>query len=147
MQNAIQRESIFEYEQETDYYIYSVVDHENHYKPGIAFSHKDRISGRSDFYGEQKYLQIFPTRQHAYLFEQAVLKHSLGNLPSNPDSSFFQHHGSGEVREIPLEDLMRLIEWLNDELDELGLWQFAIAHVPMTKEQRADCQKLVESPE
>lgn len=147
VQNAIQMKGVYEYEQETDYYIYSVVDHENHYKPGIAFSHKDRIRGRSDFYGDQEYLQIFPTRHHAYFFEQAVLEHSLENLPSNPDASFFQYDGSGEVREIPLEDLMRLIEWLNDELDELGLWRFAIAHVSMTKEQREDCHKLVESPE
>ena len=43
-----------------------------------------------------------------------------------------------------LDDLIKSIDWLNEELDELGLWMFAVAYVSMTEEQKKCCRELAE---
>ena len=49
---------------------------------------------------------------------------------------------------LPADDLVLIAIHLADELEELGLWEFAVAYVPMTSPQRAICQQraLADAP-
>ena len=142
VQKAIEGTGNFEHPQETDYYIYSVAEFERHYKPGISFSRKDRIRGRSEFYGDEEYLQIYPTRRDAYFIEQAILEATKKKMPKDSNASFYRFEGSGEVREIDLNELLEIVNWYNQELERLGIWEFAATHVPMTDQQRTHCKRL-----
>jgi Mor family transcriptional regulator len=107
-----------------------------HCKPGIAFDVDARVD---DEYGELVLELWFATRAEAYFLEQAVLDATRGSA-SCPDD-LRDWAGASEVRAMPASDMLPIVLRLADELEELGMWEFAARYVPMTAAQRAQCQQ------
>jgi hypothetical protein len=47
---------------------------------------------------------------------------------------------------MPASDLVPIVLRLADELDNLGVWEFAARYVPMTSAQRVICQQRALAP-
>jgi Mor family transcriptional regulator len=112
-----------------------------HCKPGIAFDADRRAASgvAQGEYGSEVLRLCFSTRAEAYFLEQAVLDATRGHRDCPEGLQGWD--GASEVRAMPAEDLVPIIDRLAAELEEMGLWAFAAAHVPMTTAQRATCQQ------
>ena len=122
------------------FYLFELANHAStHCKPGIAFDVDTRVRlGRSQ-YGTETLRLIYGTRQEAYFLEQAVLDATRGSAQCPADLAGWD--GASEVRAMPAEDMLPIVERLAGEMEELGVWAFAAAYVPMTAAQRATCQQ------
>ena len=121
---------------ECEFYLYKVARYANtHCKPGIAFDSCARADAE---YVEEVLRLVFATRAEAYFLEQAVLDATRGYRDCPEDLAGWS--GATEVRALPAEDLLPVIDRLAAELELLGVWAFAAAYVPMTAAQRAQCQ-------
>jgi hypothetical protein len=107
-----------------------------HCKPGIAFDAEVRADKE---YGEAVLRLLFSTRQEAYFLEQAVLDATRGCAGCPDDLTGWT--GASEIRAMPAEDMVPIVLRLAEELEELGVWEFAARYVPMTAAQRAICQQ------
>ena len=122
---------------ECEFYVYELARYANtHCKPGIAFDSCARADAE---YGEEVLRLVFATRAEAYFLEQAVLDATRGYRDCPEDLVGWD--GASEVRAMPAEDLLPVIDRLAAELELLGVWAFAAAYVPMTAAQRAQCQQ------
>jgi hypothetical protein len=112
-----------------------------HCKPGIAFDAdaRARSSAAEGEYGEEVLRLLFATRTEAYFLEQAVLDATRGSADCPED--LLGWAGASEIRAMPASDMVPIVLRLADELEELGLWEFAARYVPMTAAQRLQCQQ------
>ncbi len=120
---------------ECEFYLYELARYsDTHCKPGISFDTDDRAD---DEYGAEVLRLFFDTRAEAYFLEQAVLDATRGYSDCPDDLA--EWAGASEVRAMPAEDLLPVIDRLAAELELMGVWNFAAAYVPMTDAQRAAC--------
>jgi DNA-directed RNA polymerase specialized sigma24 family protein len=110
-----------------------------HSKPGISFDSVGRASRSYGQYGDEALRLIFATRAEAFFLEQAVLD-ATRCYQDCPDD-LWRWDGASEVRAMPSQDLAAIAIRLAAELEEMGAWAFAAAHVPMTAHQRILCQQ------
>ena len=123
-----------------DFYLISLARYsDTHCKPGIAFNVEARAAQSDGEYGKEHFRVTFATRQEAFFLEQALLDATCGAATCPEDLRDWQ--GATEVRAIPPEEMLPIAERLIDEMQELGIWDFASLRVPMTMEQRAICQQ------
>jgi hypothetical protein len=122
---------------ECEFYLYELARYrDTHCKPGIAFDADRRVDAE---YGAEALRLFFDTRTEAYFLEQAVLDATRGYSDCPADLSDWG--GASEIRAMPAEDLLPVIDRLATELELMGVWDFAAAYVPMTAAQRAQCQQ------
>lgn len=126
-------------QRECSFYVFDLANHPGCSKPGIAFNLETRITQSGGEYGDMHIEFTFATRQEAFFLEQAVLDATRGC--ARCPSALAGWAGASEVRAMPAEDLVAIAERLADEMDELGVWEFAARYVPMTSAQRAICQQ------
>ena len=146
VQHAIDGTGRHSYARDCSFYIFDLPDQQGYSKPGISFDVKTRVKLAEGQYGEEHLRITYPTRQEAYFLEQAVLDATPGSA-GRPEA-LLSRIGASEVRALPADDLVLIAIHLADELEELGLWEFAVAYVPMTSSQRAICQQraLADAP-
>jgi len=122
------------------FYLFELANYAStHCKPGIAFDIGTRAKGGKGQYGAETLRLVYGTRQEAYFLEQAVLDATRGCAQCPAELADWL--GASEVRAMPAEDMLPIVTRLADELEELGVWAFAAAYVPMTAAQRATCQQ------
>ena len=127
---------------ECEFYLFELARYsDTHCKPGIAFETDSRVRCRKaqGEYGTEVLRLVLSTRAEAYLLEQAVLDATRGSADCPADMTDWI--GATEVRAMPASDMEPIVLRLADELEELGLWEFAARYVPMTAAQRATCQQ------
>jgi|GEM_PF-2070369 len=130
---------------DTWYYIYEINGYEGLFKPGISHDHLKRAKLSSGRYGECVFEALFGTREECYLIEQAILNATI-NFGEYPEELVMEDwHGINELRRIPLEDLVAIFEFYASELEDLGIWKFASAYVPMTEGERRECLQRLET--
>lgn len=139
VQHVLAKTGNFQTARETCYYIYSVNGFPDLLKPGISFDVKGRENKGDGIYGEQLFLEFFASREEAYFLEQAVLIETMpfADIPETLCNSNWI--GVTELRRIGLDDLISIIDFYKQQLDELGIWAFAHAYVPMTQQQKHQC--------
>ena len=138
--HALGGTSRFAVDRECFFYVFSLARFPGHSKPGIAFDADNRAKGSQGEYGTEHLCLSFSTRAEAFFLEQAVLDQtrSLRECPAELVNT--QWCGASEVRFMEPEDLCDVAIRLAMQMDELGVWEFAAAYVPMTAAQRALCQ-------
>lgn len=144
VQHVIDGTGRFEGEaRECGFYVAGLVNHAGYCKAGIAYDygHRARIS-KGEYSGEPELELRFRNRQEAYLLEQAVLDATRANRGCPEELQGWA--GCTEVRGMGAADLADIAIRLSDELEELGLWEFAIRYVPMTASQVVVCQMRAE---
>jgi hypothetical protein len=123
-----------------DFYIFSLSKYnETHSKLGISFDVFERARVSNNEYGDEWLRVTFATRQEAYFLEQALFSATLNSARCPVELSKWS--GASEIRELPASTLGQIAECLVEELEELGVWDFAALRVPMTAAQRAICQQ------
>jgi len=129
--------SFYGLQMESEFYIYDLANFKDYLKPGI-----DSTGHRPDEeYGE--FLRGYPgLRPNVWLLEQAVL-HETKNKADFP-AKLDGWEGYTEIRKMPLNELTPIAEYLHNQLLELGMWSFAYQFVPMTTEQKKECQRRAE---
>jgi len=137
VQHALDSTGYHSRPRECQFYLYELARYsDTHCKPGIAFDADNRADHE---YGAEVLRLFFATRAEAYFLEQAVLDATRGHRDCPDDLQGWG--GASEVRAMPAEDLLPTIDHLAAELEEMGVWEFAAAYVPMTAAQRATCQQ------
>lgn len=104
-------------------------------KVGVAWSLALR---RDREYGEELYLVEFPSRITALAFEQAVLSVTR-NWMSCPSELLFAEKpwiGKSEVRKMEWDVLKEQLDNLLSELEEEGVREFALKHIPLNDRHR-----------
>ena len=130
---------------ETWYYIYVINGYDGLFKPGISHDHVKRAKLSRGRYGECVFEVLFGTREECYLIEQAILKATI-DFGEYPEELVMEDwDGINELRRIPLEDLVAIFEFYASELEDLGIWKFASAYVPMTEGERRECLQRSET--
>ena len=130
---------------ECEFYLFELARYaDTHCKPGIAFNSDRRVSWGNGEYGAEVLRLVFATRAEAYFLEQAVMDATQGSADCPDD--LWDWAGATEVRAMPAEDMVPIVLRLADELEELGVWEFAARYVPMTAAQRAICQQRAMEP-
>ena len=125
---------------ECSFYLFELAGHsQTHCKPGISFDVNHRVHNGGGQYGLKAVVQVFATRAEAWFLEQAVLDQTRSN--AIPPEELENWIGATEVRKMPAQDMEPIVLRLIEELEELGMWEFAAAYVPMTAGQRAICQQ------
>ena len=90
-------------------------------------------------YGEAALRLFLANRTHAFIFEQAVADttRAYAHCPER----LWQWGGRSEVRRMTADDLSSVALQLHGELEEHGLWEFALRYTPLTATQRLICQQ------
>lgn len=137
VQQALDGDAHFAFSRECSFYVFALARYgDTHCKPGIAFD----VDARADEeYGEEALRLVFSTRTEAYFLEQAVLDATRGSKHCPADLVGWD--GSSEVRAMAADDMVAVVERLAAEMDDMGVWDFGAAYVPMTAAQRAQCQQ------
>ena len=140
----------FENERETSFYIYTLHNLSGYLKFGIAFDPKTRASVSQGYYADNILEKVFSSRHAAFFFEQAILE-ATRDFESYPQQLIdIEWDGLTEVRQMNQEDAIELFKFLESELEQVSLWDFAARYVPMTDTRRKICldrAKSVESGE
>jgi transposase len=139
VQHAIDCTGRHSHARDCNFYIFDLVNHPGYSKPGIAFDVEIRVAAARGEYGEEHLRVTFATRQEAFFLEQALLDATRGSAACPDELQGWI--GASEVRAMPAADLVAIAVRLIDELEELGVWEFASRLVPMTAAQRAICQQ------
>jgi hypothetical protein len=122
---------------DSEFYLYELARYAaTHCKPGIAFDADHRVDAE---YGDAVLRLIFATRAEALFLEMAVLDATRGS--SDCPEDLLGWGGATEIRAMPAEDMVPIVERLAAEIEELGVWEFAATYVPMSAAQRAICQQ------
>lgn len=136
VQHAIEASNHFANNRECQFYLCELTNYSStHCKPGIAFNLKTRID---EEYGDEYLSLFFSTRTEAYFLEQAVLDATRDCAEAPPE--LYAWVGSSEVRSMPAADLEPIVLHFANEMEDLGIWEFAARYVPMTSAQRATCR-------
>jgi len=133
-------------QRETEYYIFTLNGFPGILKPGIAHDSEKRKSVSSGYYGNSILVQGYKTREEAYLLEQAILDQTSKYAVRPQELEDIEWEGISELRFIEEDSIISIFEFFNSELEELGIWEFAAAYVPMTEPERQECLKR-SSPE
>ena len=117
-------------------YVYTITDFPEYLKVGISFVPDERSSHYE--YDEERFIKCFPSRHYAYFLEQAILKETSTyfDCPTHMVENF---GGWTEIRLIPENELFEIIDWAIDEIENIGMWEFASRYVPMTDGERQRC--------
>ena len=143
VQHILEKTGLHAQPRECSFYLYELAGHsETHCKPGIAFDVSRRANEGGGQYGLQVLEQVFPTRAEAWFLEQAVLDETRSNATQLEELENWS--GATEVRSMAADDMEPIVIRLAEELEELGMWAFASAYVPMTAAQRAICQQRID---
>jgi len=127
---------------ECGFYLFELARYaDTHCKPGIAFDvdFRSRCPGSRGEYGSEVLRLIFANRSEAFFLEQAVLDITRDHIGCPDDLQDWI--GASEVRAMPANDMVLIVLRLADELEQLGPWEFASRYVPMTADQRINCQQ------
>ena len=125
---------------ECSFYLFELAGHsQTHCKPGISFDVNHRVHNGGGQYGLKAVVQVFATRAEAWFLEQAVLDETRSNATQLEELKNWD--GATEVRNMAANDMELIVFRLIEELEELGMWEFAAAYVPMTAAQRVICQQ------
>ena len=125
---------------ECSFYLFELANHsQTHCKPGISFDVNHRVNCGGGQYGQEAVVQVFATRAEAWFLEQAVLDQTRSNATRPEELKNWE--GASEIRNMAANDMEPIVFRLIEELEELGMWEFAAAYVPMTAAQRALCQQ------
>ena len=125
---------------ECSFYLFELAGHsQTHCKPGISFDVNHRVHNGGGQYGLKAVVQVFATRAEAWFLEQAVLDETRSNATQLEELKNWD--GATEVRNMAANDMELIVFRLIEELEELGMWEFAAAYVPMTAAQRVTCQQ------
>lgn len=141
IQDAIDSSGLHAAVRDCSFYIFALTNYPAYSEPGIAFDLDVRLRQGQGEYGIEHLRVTCSTRQEAYFLEQAVLDLTMGNSQHPPE--LVDWPGASEVRSLPADDLTQIAIKLADEMDILGLWEFAWRYVPMTDVQRAVCKQRV----
>ena len=136
--HVLTQEGRFKLERETDFYIYSIHGHPN-FKPGIAFSHEDRARDSRGVYKDPELVQTYETRQEAWLVEYMVLAETSQYMDIPQELNGWP--GSYELRLMDLEELKSVFDFYDDQLDELGIYEYALKYVDMTEDEKFICEE------
>jgi len=140
IQHALDGTGRHDQARDCSFYLFELANYANtHCKPGIAFDVDVRAYVSGSQYGVEALRLVYGTRQEAFFLEQAVLDATKGCAQCPEGLAAWV--GATEVRAMPAEDMLPIVARLVDELEELGVWAFAAAYVPMTAAQRATCQQ------
>lgn len=126
-------------QRETEYYVFTINGFPGILKPGIAHDSEKRKSISSGYYGKPILVQCYKTREEAYLLEQAILAQTSQYAVRPQELEDIAWEGIGELRIIEEDSMISVFEYFNSELEELGVWGFAAAYVPMTEAERQEC--------
>ena len=146
VQHALNQTGLFEFQRDTSFYIFNLINYPNHLKAGITFDVLER--GKKRWYKDLLLEQVFPSREDAYFVEQAVLGNSL-DFWDCPDEiqNDYKWGGRDEVRLMKLEDLEKVFDHFYALWEEEGTWLFAANHFPknlITESERELCLKKSE---
>lgn len=128
-------------QRETEYYIFNLNGFPGILKPGIAHDSEKRKRVSSGYYSNSILVQGYKTREEAYLLEQAILDQTSQYAVRPQELEDIGWEGIGELRFIEEDSMISIFEFFNSELEELGVWEFASAYVPMTEAERQECLK------
>jgi DNA-directed RNA polymerase specialized sigma24 family protein len=128
-------------QRETEYYIFTLNGFPGILKPGIAHDSEKRKSVSSGYYGNPILVQGYKTREEAYLLEQVILDQTSQHSVRPQELENINWEGIGELSFIEEDSMISIFEFFNSELEELGVWEFASAYVPMTEAERQECLK------
>ena len=140
VQHILEKTGLHAQPRECSFYLYELAGYsQTHCKPGIAFDVSIRVNHGGGQYGLKVLEQVFSTRAEAWVLEQAALDQTRSNA-TRPEE-LKDWIGATEVRSMAAEDVELIVLRLTEELEELGMWEFAAAYIPMTAAQRALCQQ------
>ena len=144
VEQAITGTSRFAVQQTTWFYIFELARYvDTHYKPGIAIDTEVRARQSDGEYGEELFGMEFSSREEAFFLEQALLFETQAYADCPVD--LIEWAGASEIRAMDPEDLIAIAIQLSESMEELGLWEFAVAYVPMTKGQLVRCKTKISS--
>jgi len=139
--NMIEGTGNFTKPRETYYYIFTINGYDNLLKPGITHDIKGRIRSSQGIYNEQLLHEVFSTREEAFCLEQAILKETRKYAYAPLELIQRNWQGTTELLDISYEVLVDFINYYKNELEELGVWQFASTYVPMTEPEKNMCRE------
>jgi intein-encoded DNA endonuclease-like protein len=139
VRHALSKSGRFANTQQTIWYIYSLRGFPDYLKPGITNNQEAREQKSGGHYEEQIYAKEYGSREEAFFIEQAVLAETLEYADAPEELVTVRWNGFQEIRKMPVSDLERIFEFYNQELEEMGVWRFAAAYVPMTEAERQEC--------
>jgi len=146
VRHALSKSGRFANEQQTIWYIYSLRGFPDYLKPGITNNQEVREQKSGGYYEEQIYAKEYETREEAFFIEQAILEETLDYADAPKELLRIKWSGFQEIRKMKEKHLVSIFEFYNQQLEELGIWEFASAYVPMTEPERQECLKR-SSPE
>lgn len=126
----------FKVDYDSTFYVHEMKNYSGFVKPGLCSTgqraHRDKEYGN-------KVLEIYGSRREMWLIEQAVLFETRNKMDC-PSQLEGQWLGWTEVRKMDEVDIVAVVDYMLQELDELGMWGFAAKYVPMTDHQRECCK-------
>lgn len=121
---------------ETCYYIYTIKGMPGLVKPGIAHDTNRRREVGDGYYDEELLIQVYSSREEAFLIEQAILD-ATAEYSFRPEELENEGWaGISEIRKIEEDAIMSIFERYHNELEEIGIWHFAAMYVPMTEAEK-----------
>ena len=124
-----------------NFYVVEMRRFPEYQKAGIAVSLEQR---RDAEYGEANYLREFENRLDALIFEGAVLSATKKYKEAPSELEELDWAGITEVRKVNWPELEEIIVSIEELLDEAGMEQVALTHIPMSKNQRKSLGKALE---
>lgn len=88
---------------------------------------------------KQIYAKEYGSREEAFFIEQSVLAETLEYAYAPEELVTVRWAGFQEIRKMAASDLVRVFEYYNEQLEEMGIWRFAAAYVSMTESDRQEC--------
>lgn len=126
-------------DRECEMYVTDLPRHPGYSKLGISFKYEDRVKCSEGEYNPEAELRVFRINHiEAFFLEQAVA--DATRTHAEYPAALTGWSGATEVRRMEAADLAAVALRLMDQLDELGLWEFASRFVPMATDQRAICR-------
>ena len=141
VESALECTGKFNIKRSTVFYIVEIVNYPTQLKPGIAFDFNERASRSYKLYGDLLFLKEFPSRQDAFFVEEAILNETI--FASNPPQELIEKEWGGwtELREMKIDELIKISEYYFSQWEDLGTWKFASYYVDMTNLQKLECEK------
>ena len=90
-------------------------------------------------YDEPELVQTYETRHEAWLVEYMVLEETMSYLDIPQELNGWG--GSFELRLMDLEDLKSVFDFYDDQLEELGIYEYALKYVDMTEDEKFICEQ------
>jgi transposase-like protein len=139
--HAISSQGKFSRQLETALYVCTVTGCDGFLKLGITSNLDGRRRAGRGRYGEVVYLQYFETRLSAYFLEQALLFATLAQAECPSVLADERWPGLTEIRRLHDCEALEIVDLYVNQMEDLGVWDFAAAHVPMSATQKAECQR------